>query len=83
MARTKQTARKHTDGGANVGRKAKKTRLARALKASDKRWGSAKQSFVKPTAGRLFAHHNDPLRLDYRSKYNIIILHVVSVESCS
>ena len=42
MARTKQTAHKHTDGGANVGRKAKKTRLARALKASDKRLGVSK-----------------------------------------
>ena len=70
MARTKQTARKHTDGGANVGRKAKKTRLARALKASDPRWGSAKSTFVQPTHSRLFSHHNED-RLDYRCKYSM------------
>ena len=66
MARTKQTARKHTDGGANIGRKARKTKLKRALKASDPRWGSAKKTFVEVTHGRLDVHYNDPRKLDYR-----------------
>ena len=56
MVRTKQTARKHTSGGANVG---KKTRLRRAMGA-DMRWGTAKQTFVEPKAGRLRSHPNDP-----------------------
>ena len=67
MPRTKQTARKHTDGGANLG---KKTRLRRAVGA-DTRWGTAKQTFVQPIAGRLLTHRNDPNQLDYRCKYNI------------
>ena len=67
MVKTKQTARKHTDGGANLG---KKTRLRRAVGA-DMWWGTAKQTFVEPKAGRLRSHTNDPNRLDYRHNYNI------------
>ena len=70
MARTKTTARKHTDGGANIGKqkKAKTTRLKRALKASDPRWGTAKKTFAEVTYGRLDAHVNDPRKLDYSSE---------------
>ena len=68
MARMKTTAGKHTDGGADVGRKAKTARLKRALKASDSRWGTAKKSFVEVTHGRLNAHVDDPRKLDYRSE---------------
>ena len=56
MVRTKQTAQKHTGGGANMG---KKTRLSRAVGA-DMQWGTAKQTFVEPKAGRLRSHPNDP-----------------------
>ena len=69
MPRTKQMARKHTGGGANLG-KSQKTRLRRAVSA-DMWWGTAKQTFVQPIAGRLPTHRNDPNRLDYRHKYNI------------
>ena len=63
MARIKHTARKHTGGKANLGQKRK---LKRAV--ADARWGTAKQTFVEPTAGRLSTHSNQPNRLDYRSK---------------
>ena len=68
MARTKQTARKHTGGQPNMGRKAGKvkTRLRRAVLASDPRWGSAAKTFVEPKAGRLRFHTHAPNRLDYR-----------------
>ena len=69
MVKTKQTARKHTDGGANLG-KNQKTRLRRAVGA-DMWWGTAKKTFVEPKAGRLRAHTHDPNRLDYRRNYNI------------
>ena len=59
MVKAKQTARKHTDGAANLG-KNQKTRLRRAVGA-DMRWGTAKKTFVEPKAGRLRAHtHNQP-----------------------
>ena len=70
MVRTKQTARKHTGGGANVGRKAQKTRLRRAV-GKDEWWGTAKQTFVKPKTGTLRPHMHNPNALDYRRKYNI------------
>ena len=62
-------ARKHTDGGANLG-KNQKTRLRRAVGA-DMWWGTAKETFVQPKAGRLPSDRHDPNRLDYRCKYNI------------
>ena len=69
MVKTKQTARKHTDGQANLG-KNQKTRLKRAVGA-DMRWRTAKQTFVESKAGRLRSHAHDPNRLDYRRNYNI------------
>ena len=66
MARIKHTARKHTGGKANLGRKGQKTKLKRAV--ADARWGTAKKTFVEPKAGRLSTHRHDPNRLDYRSK---------------
>ena len=79
MLRTKQTARKHMDGEANLG---KKTRLRRAVGA-DTRWGTAKQTFVQPIAGTLPTHRNDPNQLDYRCKYKYTLdsTQVVSVKS--
>ena len=70
MARTKQTARKHT-GKVTVTGSAKKvkTKLKRALLGSDARWGTAKETFVKPKTGGLRPHPRDPNRLDYRRMY--------------
>ena len=69
MVKTKQTARKLTDGGAKIG-KNQKTRLRREVGA-DMQLGTAKQTFVEPKAGRLRSHAHNPNRLDYRHNYNI------------
>ena len=60
MVRMKQTARKNTGGAANIGRKAQKTRLKRAM-GVDAWWGTAKKTFVEPKAGRLRTDPNNPI----------------------
>ena len=70
MARTKQTARKHTGKVTVIGSARKvKTKLKRALLGSDPRWGTAKEMFVKPKTGGLRPHPWHPNRLDYRCMY--------------